>query len=82
MQPSFTPITSAPPGVWCQASVSSIRQECVFEGKTMPTQPSVQDPAQPGVLRVFNSREETRKSDDRIAHIYDLMADHSEMPVR
>ncbi len=40
------------------------------------------DPAQSGVLRVFNSREETRKYYDRIAKIYDLMADHSEAPVR
>lgn len=48
----------------------------------MTTDPSVQDPAQPGVLRVFNSRDETRKYYDRIARIYDLMADHSEAPAR
>jgi demethylmenaquinone methyltransferase/2-methoxy-6-polyprenyl-1,4-benzoquinol methylase len=40
------------------------------------------DPAQPGVLRVVNSKEETRKYYDRFAGIYDLMADHSEAPAR
>lgn len=44
--------------------------------------PAVADPAQPGVLRVFNSREETRHYYDRIARIYDLMADRSEAPAR
>lgn len=48
----------------------------------MSAEPSVQNPAERGVLRVFNSREETRKYYDRIARIYDLMADHSEAPAR
>jgi ubiquinone/menaquinone biosynthesis C-methylase UbiE len=48
----------------------------------MPAEPSAPDPAQPGVLRVFNSKEETRNYYDRIAKIYDLMADHSEAPAR
>jgi hypothetical protein len=34
------------------------------------------------VLPVFNSREETRNHYDRIARIYDPMADHSEAPAR
>jgi demethylmenaquinone methyltransferase/2-methoxy-6-polyprenyl-1,4-benzoquinol methylase len=34
------------------------------------------------VLRVFNSKEETSKYYDRIARIYDLMADRSEAPAR
>jgi demethylmenaquinone methyltransferase/2-methoxy-6-polyprenyl-1,4-benzoquinol methylase len=53
-----------------------------FEGEIMPADPPTPDPAQPGVLRVFNSREETRSYYDRIARIYDLMADHSEAPAR
>jgi demethylmenaquinone methyltransferase/2-methoxy-6-polyprenyl-1,4-benzoquinol methylase len=48
----------------------------------MPADSSTPDPAQPGVLRVFNSREETKNYYDRIARIYDLMADHSEAPAR
>src|SRR5262249_48859517 len=40
------------------------------------------DPEQPGVLRVFNSREETRHYYDKIAKIYDMMVDHSEAPIR
>jgi ubiquinone/menaquinone biosynthesis C-methylase UbiE len=52
----------------------------LFGGKIMPAASS--DPAQPGVLRVFNFREETRNYYDRIAGIYDLMADHSEAPAR
>jgi len=37
---------------------------------------------QPGVLRVLQSREETRAFYDKIAGVYDLLADHSEQPVR
>jgi demethylmenaquinone methyltransferase/2-methoxy-6-polyprenyl-1,4-benzoquinol methylase len=40
------------------------------------------DPAEPGVLRVFNTREETKHYYNKIAKIYDLMSDHSEAPVR
>jgi ubiquinone/menaquinone biosynthesis C-methylase UbiE len=52
------------------------------KGSSMSPVASTPDPAQPGVLRVFNSREETRKYYDRIARIYDLMADYSEAPAR
>jgi demethylmenaquinone methyltransferase/2-methoxy-6-polyprenyl-1,4-benzoquinol methylase len=48
----------------------------------MPPTPASPDPAQPGVLRVFNSRTETKHYYDKIAKIYDLMADHSEAPAR
>jgi demethylmenaquinone methyltransferase/2-methoxy-6-polyprenyl-1,4-benzoquinol methylase len=48
----------------------------------MSVESPLPNPAEPGVLRVFNSREETRKYYDRIARIYDLMADHSEAPAR
>ncbi len=48
----------------------------------MSPKPTGTDPAEPGVLRVFNSREETRRYYDRIARIYDMMADASEAPAR
>jgi demethylmenaquinone methyltransferase/2-methoxy-6-polyprenyl-1,4-benzoquinol methylase len=48
----------------------------------MPPTPTGSDPAQPGVLRVFNTRDETRRYYDRIAKIYDMMADASEAPAR
>jgi ubiquinone/menaquinone biosynthesis C-methylase UbiE len=35
-----------------------------------------------GIARVFNSREETRNYYNKIARIYDLMAEHSEGPMR
>jgi demethylmenaquinone methyltransferase/2-methoxy-6-polyprenyl-1,4-benzoquinol methylase len=37
---------------------------------------------EPEVARVFNSREETRSYYNKIARIYDLMAEHSEGPMR
>lgn len=37
---------------------------------------------QPGVLRVLQSRDETRAFYDKIAGVYDLLADRSEEPVR
>ncbi len=37
---------------------------------------------QPGVLRVLRSREETRAFYDRIAGVYDLLAEHPEQPAR
>jgi len=37
---------------------------------------------QPGVLRVLRSREETRAFYDKIAGVYDLLAERSERPVR
>jgi len=37
---------------------------------------------QPGVLRVLQSKDETRAFYDKIAHVYDLLAEHSEAPVR
>lgn len=37
---------------------------------------------QPGVLRVLQSKEETRAFYDKIARVYDLLAEHSEKPVR
>lgn len=48
----------------------------------MPSVLPTPDLGQPGVLRVFNTKDETRRYYDRIAHIYDLMADHSEASVR
>jgi demethylmenaquinone methyltransferase/2-methoxy-6-polyprenyl-1,4-benzoquinol methylase len=40
------------------------------------------DNAQPGVLRVFQSRSETRAFYDKISKVYDILAEHSEEPVR
>jgi demethylmenaquinone methyltransferase/2-methoxy-6-polyprenyl-1,4-benzoquinol methylase len=37
---------------------------------------------QPGVLRVLNSRREIRAYYDKIARVYDMLADRSERPVR
>jgi demethylmenaquinone methyltransferase/2-methoxy-6-polyprenyl-1,4-benzoquinol methylase len=37
---------------------------------------------QPGVLRVLQSKEETQAFYNKIARVYDLLADHSEAPVR
>jgi ubiquinone/menaquinone biosynthesis C-methylase UbiE len=48
----------------------------------MSSKPAGTDPAQPSVLRVFNTRAETRRYYDRIARIYDMMADASEAPAR
>ncbi len=45
----------------------------------MKTQPPYH---QPGVLRVLQSREETRAFYNKIAKVYDLLAEHSEQPVR
>ncbi len=38
--------------------------------------------SEPEVLRVFQTRDETRSFYDKIAHVYDLLADHSEQPMR
>jgi ubiquinone/menaquinone biosynthesis C-methylase UbiE len=37
---------------------------------------------EPDIARVFNSREETRNYYNKIARIYDMMAEHSEGPMR
>ena len=37
---------------------------------------------QPGVLRVLQTKEETRAFYNKIARVYDLLAEHSEAPVR
>ncbi len=37
---------------------------------------------QPGVLRVLQSRDETRAFYNKIAKVYDLLSEHSEQPVR
>ena len=39
-------------------------------------------PDQPGVLRVFQSREQTRAFYDKLSRVYDLLAERSEAPVR
>ena len=37
---------------------------------------------EPGVLRVFQSRDETKAFYNKIARVYDLLAEHSEQPMR
>ncbi len=37
---------------------------------------------QPGVLPVFQTREQTRTFYDRISRVYDLLAERSEAPIR
>jgi demethylmenaquinone methyltransferase/2-methoxy-6-polyprenyl-1,4-benzoquinol methylase len=37
---------------------------------------------EPGVLRVLQSKDETRAFYDKIAKVYDLLAEHSEQPMR
>jgi len=41
-----------------------------------------EDGDQPGVLRVFQSKSETRAFYNKISKVYDLLAEHSEAPVR
>ena len=38
--------------------------------------------SEPGVQRVFNSKSETQAFYNKIAKVYDLLAEHSEEPVR
>ncbi len=47
----------------------------------MPTETNV-DPQEPGVLRIFQSKDETRAYYDKIARVYDLLAERSEQPMR
>ena len=37
---------------------------------------------EPGVLRVFQTKSETKAFYDKIAKVYDLLAEHSERPMR
>ncbi len=37
---------------------------------------------QPGIQRVFQSKAETKAFYDKISHVYDLLAEHSEGPIR
>lgn len=51
-------------------------------GRTMMPSASPQNTASPEILRVFPSRAETKAFYDKISHVYDLLAEHSEGPVR
>ena len=37
---------------------------------------------EPGVLRVLQTKSETKAFYNKIAHVYDLLAEHSERPMR
>ncbi|MGE5297393.1 MAG: class I SAM-dependent methyltransferase [Solirubrobacterales bacterium] len=53
------------------------------EGQTVDSPAKAEkDYHQPGVLRVLQTREETRAFYDKIAKVYDLLAERSEEPVR
>ena len=43
---------------------------------------SMPQSSQPGVLRVFQSKAETKAFYDKISRVYDLLAERSEGPVR
>jgi ubiquinone/menaquinone biosynthesis C-methylase UbiE len=49
---------------------------------TTPAAQGLAEAAEPGVQRVFQSKSETKAFYDKIAKVYDLLAEHSEGPVR
>lgn len=51
-------------------------------GRTTMHSSSTQDTGNPEILRVFQSKAETKAFYDKISHVYDLLAEHSEGPVR
>lgn len=50
--------------------------------RTDDTAPDPSNTGQPGVLRVFQQKAETRAFYDKISRVYDLLAEHSEAPMR
>lgn len=48
----------------------------------MPASPAAEHANQTEILRVFQSKAETKAFYNKISHVYDLMAEHSEGPVR
>lgn len=49
---------------------------------TVPSAVPADNAVQRGVLRVFQSRSETRAFYNKISRVYDLLAEHSEAPMR
>jgi len=50
--------------------------------RDVATAGNIQDDSQPRVLRVFQSKNETRAFYNKISQVYDLLADRSEDPIR
>ncbi len=48
----------------------------------MTTETDAVEVYEPGVLRVFQSKDETKAFYNKIAKVYDLLAEHSEQPMR
>jgi ubiquinone/menaquinone biosynthesis C-methylase UbiE len=48
----------------------------------MPKTAATSAPDQPQILRVFQSKAETKAFYDKISHVYELLAEHSEGPAR
>jgi ubiquinone/menaquinone biosynthesis C-methylase UbiE len=53
-----------------------------LKGKAMTEPATTRATDQPIILRVFQSKAETKAFYDKISHVYDLLAEHSEGPVR
>ncbi len=50
--------------------------------RSHPTMPTDVNEYEPGVLRVLQSKDETKAYYNKIAKVYDLLAEHSEQPMR
>jgi len=59
-----------------------LQENWVPPGEESSEHPGHRDYHQPGVLRVLQSKKETRAFYDKIARVYDLLAERSEAPVR
>jgi hypothetical protein len=52
------------------------------KGKTMTQTATAKQANHPQIQRVFQSKAETKAFYDKISHVYDLLAEHSEGPMR
>jgi ubiquinone/menaquinone biosynthesis C-methylase UbiE len=56
--------------------------QTTIKGKTMTQTATAQQANHPQIQRVFQSKAETKAFYDKISHVYDLLAEHSEGPLR
>jgi hypothetical protein len=63
-----------------QKTTSNGKNDKQGKTKTMAKETSLD--YEPGVLRVFQSKDETKAFYNKIAKVYDLLAEHSEQPMR